>query len=348
MEEERLLILQMLSEKKITAAEAAELLRALEGPPAPPVTEAPREVPPGPDFGDAPAPSASGAAAISGGQGNGFSDWLGGMLSRLSDLISLGTGLEVIEEVEGSLSANHVPVDLNVGNGRLCVYAWDRPHFKAIITRRVRAGSEAEARSRGAELAPFVVTDAGIRFVTRHYGELQMAGLDLYLPGHLTYTLGARTGNGRIELEGLTGSAAALRSGNGRIRVEGGAWGRVEARTGNGSIKVGTDAAEVDVNTGNGSAEVTLLGNRSARAEATSGNGSITFDTASVPQVGLQVDLATGVGGIHDQSCRQWESQRLQDHLTTKKMSGQTIGYTSAANKVVLRARTGVGSITLL
>lgn len=320
LEEERLLILQMVAENKITAAEAAELLRALEGMPAPPA-----------------------APAV------GLGDWLENMLGKIANLVSFGAGIDVHEEYQGPLTGDQVQVDLHVPNGRLCVYAWDRPEYKAVITKKVRASSEEEARRIGLELAPFVVNAQGVRFVARdQIFDLHQATLDLYLPRPLVYGLSARTGNGRVEVEGLTGTAGSLRTGNGRVRVEGGAWGRLDVHTGNGSVKVRTDAADLGAHSGNGSLELALLGARTGRVTGNTGNGSITVDTSAIPAAALSVDLHTGVGGLHDRSGREWENYRMQDEFASKKLIAQTRGYAGAAAQVHVKARTGVGSVTLL
>lgn len=363
MEEERLMILQMLSDKKITPQEAVELLKALEVDPqitaateasaaeSAPVPEGHgestgidehRPTPLRPPISPAPPQAPEPIVRLRGLSSLG--EMLEGLVNRLTP--NLTPGIEVQEVAEGELTGDLIDIDLHSVNGALVVRAWDQPGFRAVIQRRVRAGSEEEARRRGAELAPFHAGPGSLRLhATAHY-DLTQCQAELWIPAGRRYHISARTGNGRIEVTDLSGTEVRIRSGNGRLTVSGGEWDRAEMHTGNGNAQIEAAAGQMTVVTGNGSATVRPRGRRSSEVEVTTGNGSITVGTEGLYGAGLRLDISTGVGEIRCQ-VPNLSTTHQKDHLTGRRLEGRTEGYDQNPVQVSVRARTGVGSVTI-
>jgi hypothetical protein len=110
------------------------------------------------------------------------------------------------------------------------------------------------------------------------------------LPASLAFT--ARTSNGRVVVEGLTGPTAAYTT-NGNVQVEGGA--SVIARTTNGSVTLrGTGDAEAS--TTNGSITATIAGADVRAVSLRTTNGAITL---RLPEgTNASIDARTSNGAI--------------------------------------------------
>lgn len=386
-DEERLMILKMLSEGKITPEEAAQLLQALDdggelaateagaeaaaetaaepaaeavtgaaaegGRDGGPTGEPPRvgqpSAPPEPPA--PPAPPAPQAAKASG-QGiwaglsglSGLSELVEGLLGGLAPEAAAGT--EVLEELSGDLAGDEVELDLETTNGRITVRGWDQPGYRAVIARRVRAGNTEEAWRRGQELTSLQVSRGRLSFHATAHRDLTLCSLELWVPAGRRYRVEARTGNGRVEVEGLAGGVARLRSGNGRVSVSNGNWEKLELKTGNGSAAVRARGRQMALTTGNGSATVELTGPGPAKVNVATGNGSVTLDTRQAAGTPLHLDVSTGVGGIrHELSGLNVVQQR--QHLTGHRLEAHTGDGGSPSDGIQLQVRTGVGTVTI-
>jgi len=105
--------------------------------------------------------------------------------------------------------------------------------------------------------------------------------------------INAETSNGRIEVQGLAGSAD-LSTSNGKIQTTN-FPGEVVARTSNGSIEL-TDVTKADADTSNGSISITLRADASGPVRADSSNGSITLRVG--PGFNGDVIADTNNGGV--------------------------------------------------
>lgn len=358
-QDERLMILQMVADKKITAAEAAELLKALDGkeaaagqPQAQPGPAFPGAVPPAPRATVPPVPPVP-PSPPSGSLGSGLSAFIEEIVDRVtsafSDITLTGIRYEFPTEISGLFTADQVPLRLFTGNGHLELKAWDQPGYKANILVKARGANEAEARARAADAYHLRATETGFELETnRRYDWTDLAvNVTLYLPKDRLYRLETRSGNGHIRVEGVALVDGSANSGNGRLTFLGVSAGRLYAKSGNGSIEVDGDVADLEAHTGNGSIKVIPLGRNSESMQLRTGNGSITVDTGRVSrETGLYVDLHTGMGSVAisrpDLVYERDDRQVGHKHLIAKSQ-----GYETAERRVVVRAKTGLGSIAV-
>ncbi len=339
-QEERLLILQMVADGKITASEAAELLRALEGRPEGE-----------PDRGSAPQPQPERRRSPSATLGSGLSGLIEEVMERVTGVLTdfKGQRYEFPSEITGVFTADRVPIRLATGNGHVELRGWDEPGYKAQILVKVRGASEADARRRAEEAYRVTATETEFALET----ERQIDGLDLavhvtlFLPRDHAYHLEARTGNGHIRLEGITLTEGTAKTGNGRITILDVTADRLYLKSGNGSVDVEGDVADLEVSAGNGSLRVVPLGRRSERIQLKTGNGSAEIDTGRLSRtVGLFIDAHTGMGGLSvNRSDLVYELDERK--LGYKHVIAHTEGYDRAEQKVDIRVRTGMGSISV-
>jgi len=341
-QEERLLILQMVADGKITASEGAELLRALEG------QREEREEPPCAETPPRPRERRSGVSAT---LGSGISSLVEEIMDRVSGVLNDFTGqrYEFPTEISGVFTADRVPLRIFTGNGNVELRAWDEPGYKAQILVKARGASEEDARKRAQEAYRVTATETGFELESDRRFDWSDVGVHvtLFLPAAHTYRLETRTGNGLIRLEGIVLSEGTATSGNGRITVLGVTADRLYLKSGNGSVEVEGDVADLDASTGNGSLRVVPLGRRSERIQVKTGNGSATIDTGRLSRaVGLFVDAHTGMGSVSvNRSDLVYELD--ERNIGYKHVIAHTEGYDQAAQKVDIRVRTGLGSISV-
>lgn len=381
-QEERLLILQMVADKKITAAEGVELLRALDvkdvpaapapvpahaahvahvGHPAPAMPLPPvnpdlsaAAMPPAP-----PAPPADGPAAppppaapafSSTNFGTGLSSFIEEVVDRVSSVFS-----EVIEpryeftyELTGEFTGDEVPIRIQTGNGRAEIKSWDEPGFRAVILVKARGNNEEDARNRAHDA--YIVRSggaAGFDLEARRTDWHDIAvHVTLYVPRGKRYNVEARTGNGHVEVRDIDMTEGRVTTGNGRVICAGRAE-RMAMRSGNGSVEVEGEYGDLEAGSGNGSVTVRPTGARSQSYRLHTGNGSIRFETAHMPaDAGLRVEAHTGMGGI-SMSVPNLVYDRDIRTVGNKHVIARTPGYETAAVQVNLSAKTGMGSISI-
>lgn len=246
MSEERLFVLRLVQEGKVSAAEGAELIRALDGGEALPMAQSEWRIP---DYE----------------RGRREPGWLGGLVESIMEHLpgdwTGGAPRQFVEEVAGEFGPGPVSLDLNTQNGRVDVATWAGPGFSLELGKKVWAQDEQEARTRAGQLVD-VSSDKGRLSVRVRDGVRHAAiHIKLRVPVRPGYALTAVTTNGAIRLEGLDCATAAARSANGRIEL------------------AGVSAEELTADTVNGS--VSITGGRHGRAGARSVNGSVVVATES-------------------------------------------------------------------
>lgn len=344
-QEERLMILQMVADKKISATEAAELLKALDGDRATLASAtAPRSVSPVPPVPPTPPTPPSP-------EGDG---WLGPMIEnivkRITDAVPnlSDPKHEFPTEWTGEFAGSEVPVRIATGNGRVELVAWDQPTYKATVRVEVRAKTEAEARelAERAYTAKFDETGVEVNDHKMSHHDVTVH-VSLMLPRDKAYKVEGKTGNGQLKLENLRVIDSRLTSGNGKIRAHGVSADRLHLRSGNGSVEVDGDVAELEAGTGNGSITVVPSGARGQNLRVSTGNGSVRVHTRRLSnEVGLKVDAHTGMGGVTiDLPNLTYERDvRTMGH---KHVVARNARYGEAPAAVSIVARTGLGSVSV-
>lgn len=377
-QEERLMILQMVADKKITASEAAELLKALDGTQKEATAQAAHAshathrahaghpashgepvhagngqplqggpVPPTPPMPPkAPPPPGPGLAS---GLSTFIEEVVDKVTSAFGDLTFSGPRFEFPTEISGVFTADQVPLRIFTGNGHVELKAWDQPGYKAQILVKARGVNEAEARQRANEAYLVQATEDSFSLETnRRYDWTDLTvNVTLFLPQNRRYRLEGRSGNGHIRVEGVHLLDATANSGNGRITFLGFTADRLLVKSGNGSVEVDGDVADLEAGTGNGSIRVIPMGRRAEKLQVKTGNGSITIDTGRLSrEVGFHVDAHTGMGsvGIGRSDLVYQRDERQVGH---KHVIARSQNFDTAERRVSVQARTGLGSISV-
>ncbi len=355
-QDERLMILQMVADKKISATEAAELLKALDAgreataaPPRQTTPDAGQTTPPPPP--GAPIPPVSPPPPTSSGLGGGLSSFIEEIVERVTTAFSdsFEPRFEFPTELSGVFTSDEVPLRLFTGNGHVELKGWDQPGYKAQVVVKARGSNEEQARRMAAEAYTVRADGNGFELeANRRFDWSDMAvHVTLLLPTAKRYRLETRTGNGHIIAEGITLLDGQATSGNGRIAVQRATADRLYLRSGNGSIEIDGDVADVDAGTGNGSVRVIPLGRRSESFAIKTGNGSVTIDTGRVSrEVGLKVDANTGMGSVSIQR-NDLVYERDVRTMGHKHIIARSQNFDQAERRVQVTARTGLGSVTI-
>ncbi len=216
--------------------------------------------------------------------------------------------LRLVERESKSFPTSGVPrVLLNTFDGRISIRAWDKP--EVMLTAIKRAGSEqslrgisVKATQQGSDIN--IQTDydkAAGRRADGVYSTNASVTLEVFVPRNTN--IQANSGDGRVELEGVTGGVT-LNTGDGRIEVRDGG-GQLIAKTGDGRIEVLNYTGDVDAKTGDG--RINLEG-RFAQLAARTGSGPILLalpgdmdaiietDTESVSGDGLTLEAEPNAG----------------------------------------------------
>lgn len=352
-QEERLLILQMVADKKITAAEGVELLRALDAKekpaaapmaPVPPIPPTPPMAPEPPAAPHAPHMPHQGGANV----GSGFSSFIEDIVDRVSSAFSeaMEPRYEFTYELTGEFpGVDVVPLRIQTGNGKADIQAWDEPGWKAVILVKARGNNEEEARNRANE-AYTVKSTNGFDLEDRKH-DWTAVNVTLYVPRGLRYAVDTRTGNGRVEIHNIDMTQGRVTTGNGRLVCAGGSAERLAIRSGNGSIEIDGNFADVEASSGNGSVTVRPQGQRSETYRVSTGNGSVKVETTAVPaEAGFKVEAHTGMGGIH-LALPGLTYDRDVRTVGHKQIIARSANFEQAAVKVMVVARTGMGSVSV-
>lgn len=337
-DEERLEILRMVAEGKITPEQAVELLRALEpqheegqrraG--GPEVHERRREeveeiweakVRKAQEKAEQAARAAAERAEVIAQEAGKKAEYIGKAVSEtvaeslrgvFEGLFRGGVGwferigapgdeYEFTDVITGEFpSEGEIQVELATTNGRIEVNSAEQPGYTVEVVKRVRAASEEEARERAQDLYEF-----------RQDG--------LLLSGRSKDSFAWRTPAScafRLKLPRGRKASLTLDTANGRIEVTEMEGTKLVADTANGRVEVdGSSFGEASISTANGRIEYRGESNRlkadtaNGRIEARLvGTGSWEFETANgrievavekAPGVGYEVDVSTNMGNIN-------------------------------------------------
>lgn len=263
-----------------------------------------------------------------------------------------------VERVDKHFTISGKPnVNVSTFDGSIEIRPWDKAEVQVVVEKRATNKEAAETiQVQTAQNGDQVSVDVrvprsegfGIHF---HFN--RSAKLIVSLPA--TSDITAKSGDGSIDVEGLTGHVD-LRSGDGSIRGRE-LGGGVNAHTGDGSITLTGVNGALDVDTGDGSivasGKFTTLrarsGDGSVKIEAaaggtaagewniTTGDGSVTL--ALPDDFGAELDAHTGDGRIH------------MSDFSLSNVTGQ-LGKNTVRGRIggggpSVRVRTGDGSITL-
>ena len=275
--------------------------------------------------------------------------------SACVDIVGADLAKYVEREEKHFTTPGKPDVSVATFDGSIEVRPWDRAEVQVIVEKRAIDKKsvqtiDVQTRQDGNHIVVEVKVPQrkgfGIHFARR------TAKLIVSVPA--VADLSARSGDGSIDVEGITGRVE-LRSGDGGIhasRLDGdikahtgdgsirldGVKGALNVDTGDGSIVADGTFSSVRARSGDGSVRITAESGSAADGDwdITTGDGSVTL--ALPDTFGAQIDAHTGDGSIH-----------MQD-VTLSNVTGQiaknTVRGTLGAGGSTVRVRTGDGSIT--
>jgi hypothetical protein len=254
------------------------------------------------------------------------------------DIVGADLGRYVEREEKRFTVTAKPEVSVRTFDGSIEIRPWDKSEVQVVVERRARDKAaadsievKAEQTGNRVEVAVTVPPTHGFGI----YGANRSARLIVSVPANADVS--ARSGDGSIDVDGLTGHIQ-LHSGDGSIRAHH-VGGDLEVHTGDGSVTLTGKLTSVRARSGDGSVNISAEEGSTAANdwEIVTGDGSVTL---AIPDgFGAELDAHTGDGGI-----------RMQD-LTVSNVTGR-IGRNSLRGRLGsgghnLRVRTGDGSITL-
>ena len=352
-DQERMTILRLLEEKKVTAEEAADLLRALEAP-------APR---PRLHFGDMEEVGRRAERMVRRGEemarrGEQMAERVPEMVERLmgrmefGGLPFFGPSFRFDESIEGELAEGALTARLHIdtSNGKVRLQATDEARrVRVVLHKTVRAATEGEARTRAAGLGSATVTGEEVTVTgdgAGWFGGAYGLSVDVFLPRAVAWGGSVRTSNGRIEAESLNLRDAKLESSNGRIQLASCTAADLSARTSNGRIEARRVSGRIRLETSNGSLEVQVDPAEGENVlDLHTSNGPIRIE-GPLAGTGWRVDADTSGGHIHA-DLPGVEVAQNRSGWTRASAHGATPDYEAQARRIHCSARTHNGSITV-
>lgn len=376
MREERLLILSMLQEGKITAEEAAELLEALsrnpEGRKEKTVSERVAEVVERVEQAreqveeklEAARQRLEEARAKGGRTGDdilrGLEEVVGSVerglsrvLSELPETVGRWIGqlrlwpeqaVKQVYEGELPVGLSEVEVLLVTRNGAIRVEAGDGPGYRVEVQNHVHADDADVAADLAAEATRWEVTERGFRLVAADRADVE-SSVRVWLPRGLAYRLECETADGSIRCRDLRLSKARLTTADGSIRLHGVQVDELEARTADGSIRFAGAVDRARCSTANGSIEARYVPTAadapaSVEWDLRTSNGRVRVSLPTGDHVGYRLDLDTADGRVR--ALVPGVAQQVAGRHTLR---AETPGFAEKRLRFTVRASTADGSI---
>ena len=254
------------------------------------------------------------------------------------DIVGADFGKYVEREEKHFAIAGKPDLSVRTFDGSIEIRPWDKADVQVIVEKRGRdrndiANIEVQTQQNGNHVE-VLVKDTPTRGIGIHFGG-RSAKLIVSVPA--SADVSARSGDGSIDVEGLTG--------------------HIQLQSGDGSIHAARVGGDIDVHTGDGT--VTLSGKLTG-VRARSGDGSVTIHADSGSTAGNDWDIATGDGSVTLELPDGFNGE-LDAHtgdggihvrdLTVSNVSGK-ISRNNVRGRLGsgghnVRVRTGDGSITL-
>jgi len=328
--EEQKLILDMLSEGKISVEEAQTLLESL----GKEETKTDKEA-----YGQSERPSIM----------DGIIDTIRSGLSSVNFAFGDGAKIVLEERHSGRFNTDNVDLELAVRNGSLRIQTWDEDEFRLDIIKKVMAGTREQAEElvsgfRFAEIDGSLLR-AGDQ-ECRNLGNRINVSLRLWLPRQHRYSGKLESRNGSIEVTGVDSKGMDIHTVNGSLKCNKVSGERVEARTVNGSLSLEGNLGGVKARTTNGSITMTNIAEDS-KCELETVNGRIRVYLPVRSGIGLAVDARTKSGsvGLEHPSLVTMFSQRGM--AGGRSVEARTENWKEAGNKIELHLRSVNGSIRI-
>lgn len=261
----------------------------------------------------------------------------------------LGPTVEYTDVLEGTFTSETPTVSVENANGPVELRAHDAPNGRLELHYKVRAGSEAEARTIAERYIRLQINEQSIRLV-HEIGSLPRTGspelsvhVVVYLPRMLTYGVEVKTVNGRVGLEGLQVVNSRIETVNGRVEVTDVTGDLLEMKTGNGRIDLVGSVSRAEARSGNGRIHLEPIG-LVQQWSANSGNGAVVLATGQLPsEVTVALEARTGMGSVH------LDASGFEEKASGGKGNHwiEAVRPGSGEGRVDVKLSSGIGSITV-
>lgn len=329
MSEEQKLILDMLSEGKISVEEAQKLLENVGGQ-HPPKAEAGQEKRQQP------------RSIV-----ENFVETLRSGLSNLNFSFGDVSRIVLEESHTGSFSSRQVELDLDVRNGSLRLEPSDDGSFHLDVIKRVNAGTREQAEE--------IVT--GYKFAEydgqslkagdtecRNLGNRVNISLRLRLPAGHVYSGRVVSKNGAIDISGIDVNGISLSTVNGAVRAAKVNGAEVAAGTVNGSISLEGGLEQVEARTTNGSISLFNMA-ADSKVSLKTVNGRIKVQLPAREDIGFSVDARATSGTVRLEHSVLTDKFSVQRFGAGRKIEGTTANWDYAQHNISLYLRSVNGSI---
>lgn len=247
--------------------------------------------------------------------------------------------LRLIERETKNFNVSGTPnLNLQTFDGAITVRGWDRPQVQLTVSKRAATeqqmrGIRVDTQQNGSAVSIVARFDQNF---ARREGSVTfndaMVNLDLYVPRNSTLRLSS--GDGRLELEGVSGQMD-LSTGDGRIEVRE-ARGQLIAKTGDGPITVANFNGQVEVRTGDGRI---MLDGRFEGLTARTEEGSILL---SVP-ADYNAVVETNAASVQSEGLSVTEETNPSRRLKRWKIGsgGRVLTLRTETGRIILRRAAG-------
>lgn len=260
------------------------------------------------------------------------------------------SGRIVLEEQHsGRFSAEAAELELDVRNGSIRIESWDQDEYRLDIIKKIRAATREQAE---ALISRYRFADFdGQRLRAgdqecRGLGNRVNVSLRLFLPRNHVYRGRAESKNGSVEIAGIDTSGFEIRTMNGSVRLNKVSGSRVVARTVNGSLRMEGGLGQVDAKTTNGS--ITLI-----NIAEDSDVGLETVNGRILVQLPIRDDIGVGVSARTTAGSVRIEHPNLDIKIDSRRMTGgrsveaKSDNWGEAPHKIALQLHSVNGSITI-
>ncbi|MCE5196681.1 MAG: DUF4097 family beta strand repeat-containing protein [Negativicutes bacterium] len=235
---------------------------------------------------------------------------VGGLVNSVLSNVESAFGFNVFdstytfeEQIEGNFldtdAKRAVFIHIQTANGRIECLGWNRNEFRLILSKKIRAGSEEEARSKAESRVTVSHTDEGLIIDGKSLNGINSGmSVELWLPQNRVYDFTLNTGNGRIVLEDLTAEGIEGRTSNGRIALHGVTAKVALLCSSNGSVLCDGGIPLLTAYTSNGSVNIAATEQTVNTFELSTTNGTVRVRVADCTDLAHDFDLSTSFGKV--------------------------------------------------
>lgn len=377
MNEERLLILKMVEEGRITAQEAVELFEAMES--DEPEKHHKREdawrklEKQGEDFAHKVEHAAERfSRSLETKLESGLAEQLANIPKLLSKIPFVSNMTDEVHEFVNEYSGtfaealNEIPIELVTTNGAITVEGWDQDHFKLVVTQRIRAKEREIALKKVVSLNIPEENELIDRLSVKVEEQKDVSvSYHLSLPRKRPYLVTVSSTNGKCKVANLLAKTISNNTINGSITVRQSKAERIDATTSNGSsvldyieseaiyqttangsIKFIGSAKDIECRSINGSVKVMPLtfAFDQSKIQLTTTNGSVRCMLPRLPELNVKLDASSSIGRVRVDLANfagQFDDKSGGRHI----VRGEVISEAEDAKSIEITAKVSSGSI---